>query len=334
MKTMILVLLAALAVTDLSIASEPYTVGNDGYYYDAAGSKYTRKQKWLWVDGYYYTKNCCRYWQPGYWQSNGYDYAKVAVTYKDPNWRTELLRIAAARDQIEGQVRYAREEQANFLESVQALGLTGNFYFSNYGLTGGYDYSKVQTGNTVYSTYKNSSVADIYGATNADYLFQQASALAKDGLAFGDRGAERFAGLINVERERSKAVAEILAKGQTAERVLNAASAAPGGTFRSTQTVQRTERNVERNVGGDKRLLAMRACISCHGDEDPQGGYKISQHWNQSADDQMEAVRRMTLPESDPKFMPRTPNGGAGKRLSADLILEFMPVQERAKLIR
>lgn len=307
-------------------ASAPYTY-RDGAYYGADGHKYTRKQKWVWVDGYYYTKNCCRYWQEGYWQTNGYDYERVVeqLSYKDPAWRTKLLEIAAQRDRFEGQLRAAANEQNAFIESVRELGLTGNFYWQQYGVApqlAGHHSSYAVAGNTLYSVFQNSSVVDVYGQANPDLIFQQASAHTKYAFDLAGQGSQQFVAMANAERDRASRIGETIARGQAAAQALQAAQG-------SSTHIRNTQTEVRPLQAQGGRLRAMRACIECHGDQNPEGGYRVSQHWTLSAKDQMRVVERLTLGDDDPKRMPKDQ-----PRLSSDLILEFLPAADRARLGR
>lgn len=322
-------LFVLLFVTTVADASAPYSLGADGYYYGSNGLRYTRSSYQTWVPGYYYTRNCCRYYQQGYYKTD-YSYALAPLTYRDPDWRTQLLKIAAYRDQAEAKVRLSALEQTQFVESVRELGLSGNFYWQNYGVStlqnrhiGQYGAS----GNAVYSSYVNSSVADVYGGADTTILFQQAAALAKDGLAIGAQATDRFSGLIDKERDRAAFAAEIIAKGQAAAQVLQAIQPTASAHVRTTQ--QQTI------ITTDRKALAIRACITCHGDAKPEGGYRVSQHWALTPDQQMAVVQNHLLAEEGTEaFMPRALPGQQTKRLPAEVILEFVPIQDRVKLQR
>ena len=299
----------------------------DGYYYDSAGARYTRSVSQVWVPGYYYYSNCCKYWKAGYYK-DVYTYHAYPLTSAEPDWRLKLLEIAATRDKLEGKLRYQANEHNMFVESVRELGLSGNFFWHQYGMApqlaapnahlGIYGAS----GNTVYSQYANSSVADVYGAVDTNVLFQQAAALAKDGLSIGGQATERFAGLIDKERDRAVFAAEIIARGQAAAQALQAASPTPSTHIRQSQT-QTTITQL-----GPKRLAAVRACIQCHGDgANNKTQYRVLQHWTLPQDLQREVVDKLLADPSSKEFMPKN-----GKRLAADLILEFMPQDDRARV--
>lgn len=298
----------ALALTALLIAacsvlaSGPYTPGGDGYWYGVDGLRYTRTESRVWVDGYYYWRNGCRYWQAGYYKTS-YAYALVPLTYKTPNWRDRLLTIAREK-----------QEHEEFMQAIREMGLTVPGYASGPHL-GAYGVS----GNTIISQFKNVSATDLYGLDLA-LLFQQQAALARDGQAYGAKGVEQLGGLVDRAGERAAFAAEIVAKGQAAAQVLQAMSVTPSVHTRNQQVGPAAA------LPGpvSKRTLAMQACIKCHGEVEPKGNYRVSQHWTLTPAEQMEVVRdHLLAPEGSDEFMPK-----GGKRLPAELILEFVP-QER-----
>ena len=306
----ILLFIVALLTVQTVHASEPYSF-RDGYYFDLAGAKYTRAKAWVWVDGYYYWKGCCRYYQDGYWQSNGYTYTQVAaaISYKTPNWRDRLLEIAAAR-----------EESDAFLTAVQAMGLTRSVQVP------------YAPGNVAYAQQSIIQSADYYGLLDVNLTIQQQAAMVRDATALVDRGIGGYVNISNAAMERERAIAEIRAKGQAAALVLQAAAAAPSASFRTqeSKTVPALPQPLAQAINL-KRQAAIASCIQCHGAKDPQGGYRVELHWTLPPDKQLEVVRRLTLHEDEPKFMPRVAGGEAGKRLAPDLVMEFLPSGDRVK---
>ena len=229
-----------LALSLILLFAFPAVANHDG----ATEDGYTYRGQYWWLDGVAYTREkrvwteyvrygCCSYPQRYY----RWVYTRVpVVTSADPDWRSKLLDIAAQRDRFEGRLRAAAQEQNAFLEAVGALGLTGNFNWSSYGMSptlanpyraagqlavGNYGTS----GNTLYG-YSYSQIADVYGTTDANVLYQQAAALAKNSQDLGGRATERFSSMVELDGSNRARVAEILAKGQSASQTLKAADAA------------------------------------------------------------------------------------------------------------
>lgn len=320
----------------------------DGYCYHSADGYWWKDKHAYTRSKYYYTENSysCGYCYPqSYYWWNWHPVATPtpAVTSADPDWRNKLLDIAAARDQFEGKQRERSNEHNMFLEATNALGLTGNFNWQNYGIAPtlayplrSYGQQNLQLGhfgaqgNTLYG-YSYSTVADVYGNSDPALLYQQAAALAKNSQDLGGQATTQFQGLVQADGLNRSRVAEILAKGQTSERTLNASNAQASATVVTqgqgyvpgqTQTTLAFSGNRGRAIG---------ACIGCHGGNSPKGGYAVESHWSLSPEQQMGVVQRLLAEPNDPKYMPRLPNGGPGPRLPSALIMEFLPASERSR---
>src|SRR5579862_1463069 len=124
--------LATIAILGLCAGADAssYYLATDGYYYAPGSTQaYTRTSSWQ--PAYYY--NGC-YHQGYYTYSYTPYYAPApSVTVKlspsDPNWRTELLKVAAARDEAK-----AYQDALNALGIQQPTGLvshTGYGYGNN-----------------------------------------------------------------------------------------------------------------------------------------------------------------------------------------------------------
>ena len=342
MKTFIALLV--LLFMALPVQAADYTLGTDGLYY-SAGVAYTRSVSKVWVEGYYYYKGCCRYWYPGYYQQS-YSYKAAPLPdYKDPNWRNKLLTIVESRKKYEDKVLAEAAEQNNYIEAIREFGLTGSL--QSYGLIptlanpyrGHYQATYAVQGNTQYAAaaYQNSNVTDVYGLLDKNLFMQQASAFSRDALAMAGQG--HAANLQYAEKDGAwqARVAEILAKGQSAAQTLQAANAAPSASIRSTESGTypvplNGQQQPQQGQFSPRRLAAMRNCVACHGDSNPRGGYKVSTHWSLSAEDQIKVVEHLVAESTDPLFMPKLPSGQPGQRLPSSLILEFMPIEDRARV--
>lgn len=327
MKKFVSVMLAVIMFAGPALASAPYTYNSaDGYYYGADGLAYTRKDNWEWVPGYYSGSGCYRCYKAGYYKFTYYSYTAVAkaVTYRTPGWRDKLIDIAAAR-----------EESDAFINAVQVMGLAR-------GVAAPPTYAAAHYGVSGQTVYQATSVRDVYGlsAENEMILMQQAAALGKDQMAYGDRGREGFMALVEKRMAGSLAVAELIAKGQVAAQVLNAARPEPRSSTTTTETYINPNVNPSPrptfNTGAltPGRQAAIASCVECHTGSQAKGGYQVAFHWTLTPADQMKVVERLVAEPADPIFMPQAKGGGPGKRLSTALILEFMPPSERARLLQ
>ncbi len=241
-------------------------VNNDGYTWNNGywwKDTYAYKYEKYWVAGSTYLYNGCYYTSPGYWAYKYVQYPTAAykkpaeqVDYTDPDWRTKLLEIAGNRDKYEAQGRKAAYEQKAFLDSVQALGLQGNFRWEGYGtappayglpaahgaaysygaaipLNGVFTYGTqyqlgthgVQ-GNTVYgSTYQQ--LQQLYGDNSLPQLFQQANRLAENAQRLSGQATTDFSLLVQQEGGNRARVAEILARAEAVKQFMTSLDGPP-----------------------------------------------------------------------------------------------------------
>lgn len=167
---------------------------------------YVYRNGYYWYGGVPYTRTVS-YYRSGYYWYPSYSYTRVnnysQVSSNDAGWRSKLLAIAAERDRVEGQLRASSNEHNEFLESVEALGLSRNFAwrgygnapamahvqrdYSDYGEYGSFQPAADQ-GSTVYqSSPFYSAFADFYGAVDLGSLYNQSFQLAQES---GQVGAE------------------------------------------------------------------------------------------------------------------------------------------------
>lgn len=261
------------------VDSNGYT-WRSGYWWKADRAyKYER----YFVDGYYYVQNCYRYWQPGYYAYKYVEYpvarapaypptVPANLSPADPQWRTKLLEIAAARDKWEADIRRGAFEQQYFKEAVDALGLGGNFRWNGYGAVppypagnlsfgggytaGGYTATVPLNGvlrygagfqvggyganaSTIYG-HSYRSVADLFGDTNAALLYQQANRQTENAQRLSGDAAAAFMALVQQDGKNRANVAEIIARGDAALKVIQSLD----GPARSEQ------KTIEYGTGG------------------------------------------------------------------------------------
>ena len=180
--------------------SDGYVSTEGGYYLlPSTGTLYTRSAytAYYWVDGYYYTTNCCRYWQPGYWQGyTAYKYSVAMVNVEAPDIESQLVTMAKARDAGVLKIAAASQKSASALALADKLGL--NVAIPNYG-AGIFPIPQhgaqlvttaAASGNTAYG-YQQLTL-DVKGVD--DTILAQALAQAQaDGGLYLDKAHERLA---------------------------------------------------------------------------------------------------------------------------------------------
>lgn len=310
------------------VSPDGYT-WRDGYWWKGDAS-YTRAA----VQSYYY-QNGCRY------AYTSYSYTlvpskKVTITpQSEDNWRARLLEIAKERDRWEGNLRASALEQNEFLESVKALGLDGNFRWNGYGYeiqyakgyrpaVAQYDQLVQPQGATVYGVKE---VADIYGNVNIGQIYQQALRLRADSRAYEAEGDKGTTALVDNLGHAAAAVAEIQAKGAATVKILS--ELRPESRARILRELSIEHRGqagggsvVPQNGGGSDALAAAQAtannrCVSCHRPDKKLGDLdmtNLSLLSNDQARKILEAINH-----ADPqRRMPRGPDNTVGTPLTEE----------------
>lgn len=346
---------SAAATTHYNGYAEDGYVYRDGYWW-AGGQAFTRERwhvpgHWTYPSGYCgrsYGCGCHRVWVAAvyYWRYFPY-YAPAAprVNYTDPGWRAKLLDIAAARDKIEGDLRKGREEQAYFLQGVQALGLTGNFRMESYGLSlaptyapGGVLNYGVNAGTQYgggYTIQGYSSLTQLYNPHDINAAYQQAAQLTERAITAGQNANTGFQGIVTAEGNNRARVAEVIARGQMIEQIGKALNGAPsaevkGVSFKIEQNrITRVEEPGQVTASAKASLLeqftqlAAARCASCHNGETVKGGFKVADYPGMSMEQKNKVWQTLTTPDDD-KVMPRDKSGGPGKRLTPDELKIFL----------
>lgn len=311
--------IAAPAGADGVIEEDGYVFA-DGYWFKG-GVAYSREKQW---EKEYYTANTyngcyCTPYQTYKWVYT-WKYTKAPLpSYKSADWRLKLLDIAAARDKVEGVMRVNALEQQSFTEAVGALGLSGNFYWQGYGRNPvkGYEpgvhlSAAGVNASTVYG-YSYSSVADVYGSTDLNVLYQQSARLTEGAQALAGEANTGFQGLVGQEGNNRARVAEILAKGQASSQTLKASEASPSSHTSTTVTATGVQPNVFLKLSGPA------TCVECHSGQKVSGGFDISKFnpATASAEVRQKVVARLVT--NDPKL--RMPLGKPA--LTAEQAMQF-----------
>ena len=126
-------------------AMVPSVTQASGYANGTVSGNYTYRDGYWWSNGVAFTRTRQAYYTTGYCSSRRCSTRSLAyrwvyrrssyqpavqpqyVTPKTEGWRTKLLEIAATRDRYEASTRASANEHNEFIEAVEALGLTSNF---------------------------------------------------------------------------------------------------------------------------------------------------------------------------------------------------------------
>jgi hypothetical protein len=232
----------------------------DGY----VGGDYTYRDGFWWAGGYPYTREKVystaytigynHYGQPYYVPSTTWEWRYTRAAYyrdkgpempkpTDPGWRAKLLEIAAYRNQAEAKLRASAQETAEFQEWVNTLGLTGNFRWDGFGREP-YRVQGVRssyaafgehglTGSTQYG-YSTEAALKVYGDTDLNALYQQASLLAQGAQGLAGQAAGDHAKLTQQAADGAARSAEIIAKGIAIREAARAMNAAPSADVKVT----------------------------------------------------------------------------------------------------
>lgn len=187
-----------------------YTV--PGYY--SYGYYYPPVQRYRYVFAYTY-----------YPQATTYNTAS-SVTYGG-DWKNRVLALAQKRDEAEAKMRAGVLDQMYFIQTLEKMGLQGNFGWQNYGQfpslygqTTGYAhtsygaYPPVPQGNTQYGysgrTYNQTS--QLYGDLNVNQLYQSMFQMAANVQKASTQVTSEVGGLVGQAGENHAKVAAVLAK--------------------------------------------------------------------------------------------------------------------------
>lgn len=329
----------------------------------ATATDYTYRDGYWWLGDKAYTRQL--YQNPGYWSYGVYYpgsyyyqylevpvatktvYKKETVSYTDPGWRSKLLDIAAQRDKFEGEIRKNAHEQAYFLDGVKALGLQGNFGWSGYGAVPpgssgasyGYGYGYASYGGAganATTKYTYSNLSQLYGDGDLSQLYQAANQLAQNAQRLGGEATSGFTALAGQEGANRARVAEILAKGQMAQQVLQALETAPTGVtkafsfkfnergvFEKTEAASGVNPKLREELSEQFSAVASARCASCHSGATRKGGFDVYSYPSMSAEEKQRVWMRLAT-ENEATVMPRTGDGRPGKRLTLEEFRAFL----------
>lgn len=343
-------------------------------YVNADNYSYAGNGVWS-LNGQSYTRSL--YQDVGYWNCGSYYAGKYYYRYKeytppasytppalpsydDPNFENKLLDIAKQRDLFEGQNRLHALKHATRIELVRAMGLEGNWKWNGYGTAPPYpsgslggSYQQYQQRQMPYElTYTNygvqantqygysyNTIAQLYGTTDLNQLFQQAAQLTAGAQKLSGDATTGFHGLVGAEGEKRAKVAEILARGQMADQVIRALTA-PGELSKGYSlkvgpgpTIEKQDDQVAPEVKLQTRTqwenLVVSKCASCHGKVDatgktqkPKGGFDIALYPSMAPDAKMTVWRHLTTDVLKDR-MPRNADNTPGTKLTPEELKLF-----------
>lgn len=206
------------------------------------------------VDPYYYV----RYLSNGCWyyrrlstiSPNSSSYTAYGTTGTE-NWRSRLLDIAANRDRYESASKASALEHNEFLESVKALGLEGNFRWMGYGYAptyatgaGGYGGSllgygtsaayggayggaygngyQTLTGNTAWGVSQTPFATATLSTANLDSALNQAGRLVTQAQQLAGQGFNGYSTLVTNVGSAQLDALKTIAQGYAAASALQA----------------------------------------------------------------------------------------------------------------
>lgn len=330
-------------VFTLSICESQYS---SSYVYDSKSGYYTN-------NGCYYTRTL--YQSPGYWQGGCYRYGESYYVYTQVNYTpyvppTVIINNPAPVytpppkfnvDEAILKIKADQEETKNFIAKLKAAGLSvydfppGTFppqYYPQYGgpynIQGQYySYQYPVQGSTLYG-YGVKDVASLYGTTDLNQLYLQASQLAQGSQRLTSEATKGFQDLVGQAGENQAKIAEINAKGHVVVALIKAMEGSSsakysGYSFKVSPggVVEKMENGVDPKLKGDlqKQLanLVGERCASCHAGPKVKGGFDITGYLDLNPQQKRIVWDRLTTDDSS-KWMPRNADGSPGKKLSTE----------------
>lgn len=347
----------------LLAGASPLTAG--GYYYPGTQRDGYTFRNGYWYRGstpYYATAQTAYSYVPYYSYGQTYYYQQPytyytyeqapAETYTPKaqapvNWKSELLKLAGARD-----------EQLGYLNALRALGLPQPLQApaqGPYQAAPGYQSVPYTMNAQTQYGYSYSTVKDVYGDTNLNTLYQQAARLAQNSQALAGQATGDFSSLVQQDSTARGRVAEILARAQAAAatyratepppsaHVTTSASASVTGSSTGVDTAPEVQPTVSAQAAPQQgyaqgqqgyaaqsqqafATLVQNRCTGCHGGSDPAGKLTLTpQSYAQMSLADKARLIWPRLTHHDPqKRMPRSKDGKAATLTPEELRLFYL----------
>lgn len=248
------------------------------------------------------------------------------------SWRDKLLDIAATRDRYQQQLYGSALEHNEFLETLKALGLEGDFSLgysiplasgAGFGAAAyGSAYSYAQQGSTQYG-YDLQSFAGVSDQqVELGALFERAYRLATQAQQLGGEASADFTASVKAQGEAQAEVAKILARGQVEATNQTTSEVTITGSARDDTTA--------RALVQPRASVIERKCLACHSGGEARGGLDLAGHreWSAERLTELGPTLLARVMHADPRQrMPLAAGGGPGEALSvhevAELVLQF-----------
>ncbi len=309
-----------------SVSAQWYQSRDTYWYYGNGSQPYTRQ-----------LVQAPSYWQCGvyYPGASSYTYTRyhapaayVAPVAKAVDWRTQLLEIAAKRD-----------DHFQYMEAVGKLGLDRTPYGApylpqglpnvGYGSTVQghyYSYPYPVNATTQYGLSQQSynDRAQAYYNFNPEVALQMSDQHVLQALKLGGQGMTGFREIIAQDGQNRARIAEHFAKAAIVKSVLDGLKAGPevkGFSFKidSGGNVQRVEENVppaaKQQLANEFAQLVSSRCASCHTGKEAKGQFDIASYPGLTTEQKQIVWMRLDTAD-DKQVMPQPRAGEAVQRLT------------------
>lgn len=210
-----------------------------------------------------------RHYQSYSKQPNAVATASVKViSPNDPDWRTKALEVARERQAWEQSALRKSAEHRDYLETLSALGLTGQVAYG--GAT--YGQSSAYGGNSLYG-YSYSTVADYYNQADRATLLNQYQNTTNRAMDLAGKSSDNLRGLYSEEISTQERVASIVAERDKAIAAMAGAAQVLEASKTQHTRISTQETSVGPHAQGPSPIAVLtNKCGSCHtGNEAPAG---------------------------------------------------------------
>jgi len=282
MRSIILTLVMGMAFAAIPPAAEAQYHGEicQGYtYHQGVGWRSGDRLFQRIASRVHVRRGCCTYWATQYTFVPVQEYQQQAVAPPYEGWRRDLLKIAESQAKWNYQMQSSQQEQKEFLEAVQALGIggytpvntsypspltganpgiygaltgSGSNPYALYAASQSHTAPYAQQGSTVFGY---DSLASVYPDIDLKVLFNQANNLAENAQKLSGQATGDFSSLVSQADLHRTEVAKIIARGQAAAQVLDMLREEGQETTTSTQFLLKLQQDgtwkVEPRKDGD-----------------------------------------------------------------------------------
>lgn len=323
--TLLAVLVLAPTVSAQTIAIGTVRFDQQGYAYAYNGTYWTYGTQLYLCTGYVPATtyvSCGRYCSTaGYYTFSLYTPPVVAAAVippYSPNWKTEVTK---AIDQQNDRLAYL--EAVKPLYPAKVFGAVG-YNYTNSLLAGNFGFNT----STIYG-YQLPSVAaviDPYAKFDLNQFGLAYSQAVKGQIEAGDKAQQGFAAVFDgarsskAELDRLRTITEAFKDAvklsvppttSNSSLTFSTSPAGPASPQQPAVTVPKSTGATPTKDLEQRLATSAQSCVQCHYGNRKDGNFDLAQFFTYPADIRLEAVRRISLPETDPDHMPK-----GGKSLS------------------